>query len=462
MNKIKKISLILTIVMGATLLQTGCQKNTSVGGTSNADKKVELTFTYWGSPVEKKSIEASIKTFEEANQNIKVNGVYIPSSDFLTKLNAMIAAGNTPDISYSNAWKNQMGKDGLIYNFFDLMKKDPSMKKEDYIDTCWWNWSPTESAGPIMANVTPSLMYNKDMFEAAGVELPPVKVEDAWTWDEFLDVAKTLTIDTKGRNAKDPKFDSNNISQFGFQASNDWISYMPFVYSNGGHYLSKDMKSFGLSEPAATEAIQKLADLINVYHVSPSPVQKNSMPAPATALKSKKIAMYLDGSWNHLDLQESNMNWGVGVLPISKNYTTFLLGGSLIIFKATKHPDEAFKLYKWITDPESSKEITKMFQSIWMPVQTKYYTDPNKIELWASEKLPARPKGFQDAVMKSAYEHRVRNPEVNVVNFLEIDALVSSALDEVWSGKKTAEQAMKEVSEKVNLLVKGTYFGNLS
>lgn len=60
-----------------------------------------ITFTYWGSGAEQAAIEASLETFQEAYPEIKVNAIHIPSDDFLTKINSMIAAGETPDISYS-------------------------------------------------------------------------------------------------------------------------------------------------------------------------------------------------------------------------------------------------------------------------------------------------------------------------------------------------------------------------
>lgn len=423
---------------------------------------MEITLTFWGSPAEKAAVEASCATFEEAYPGVKVNSMHIPNDDFLTKLNSMIAAGNAPDISYSAEWKCQMGKDGLIYNFYDLIDKDPDMSVDDYLETCWWNWSPTESAGPIMANIAPSLMYNVDLFQEAGVELPPTKVADAWTWDEFVQAAKQLTVDTSGNNALSADFDKDNIRQYGVQFSNTWLSYMPFVYSNGGYYLSEDMSEFALQEEAAAEAIQRIADLITKHNVSPTAIQRSSMPAPATALQSKQVAMCVDGSWNHLDLAETEMNWGVGVLPIAENYTTFFDGGSLIIFQSTQHLDETWELYKWITNPESSKEITDMFQSIWLPVHTEYYTDEAKIDFWASEELPARPQGFQDAVMRSTYENQVRPTEVNVVNFSQIDTLVASALDQVWIGDKTAAEALAEVKANVDPLIEGTYFGDRS
>lgn len=459
-SKLIAASMITVMVLG------GCGKSggTASDGTgvkSGEDESVTLKFTYWGSGDEKKAIEESVDKFMEKYPNIEVDLMHIPNEDFLTKLNAMIAAGETPDISYSASWKCQMGEDGLIYNFYDLLD-DMDLKKEDYLSTCWWNWSPEESAGPVQANVTTNLMYNSDCFEDAKVELPPTKVEDAWSWEEFIDVAQQLTLDTEGRNAKDPNFDSDNIQQYGVMFGTDWNVYMPFVYSAGGGYLNENMDGIGLEEPAAAEVIQNFADLINKYHVSPTAVQKNAMPSAATALASKQTAMYIDGSWNHLDLMNSGCDWGVGVLPINENYTTFFDGGSLIIFKSTEHLEETEKLYLWLTNPESSERITELYRTLWLPVQTEYYTDEEKLEFWASEELPARPEGFKDAIVKATYDHAVTATEIDVKNFNEINTLVQSALEQVWSGSMTAEQAMTEVKSQTDPLVGGTYSGKRS
>jgi multiple sugar transport system substrate-binding protein len=432
--------------------------------TINASAEEEpctITFTYWGSGAEQAAIEASLETFQEAYPYITVNAIHIPNDDFLTKLNSMIAAGEAPDISYSASWKCQFGEEGLIYNFYDLASEDPDLAPENYIDTCWWKWSETESAGPIMANVCPSLMYNADILSEAGISVP-TKAEEAWDWDEFVENAKLLTLDSEGRNATDEAFDANNIVQYGVMYSPSWNTYMSFVYSNGGGYLNEDGTEFGLCEDEAAEVLQRFADLINVHHVAPSSIASNSMPSAASAIASGQAAMYIDGSWNHLDLAESGCNWGVGALPVGDNYVTYLDGGSLIIFKSTEHLDATLKLYKWITSPESSAEITEMFRTIWLPVQKIYYEDPEKLEFWASEDLPARPEGFQDCCVDAVINHLTVATEINVKNFNEIDTLVSSALDEVFAGRKSAKEAMEAIKENVDKLVDGTYNGERS
>ncbi|MFD1906495.1 extracellular solute-binding protein [Paenibacillus rhizoplanae] len=123
--------------------------NSGSGNTPATGEKVKLKFTFWGSPQEKKAVEDAIKAFEAKNPNVTIDSIHIPGTDFLQKLNAMIAGNEAPDLSYSAAWKLKMGEEGLIYNFFDLMKDDPSIKKEDYLQYAWWNWDTDKKCGTL-------------------------------------------------------------------------------------------------------------------------------------------------------------------------------------------------------------------------------------------------------------------------------------------------------------------------
>ncbi|WP_339320086.1 sugar ABC transporter substrate-binding protein [Paenibacillus sp. FSL R10-2734] len=472
MSKLKKgltamlATMLFTVVAGCNSApkanpDSSASNDSQTSTTAPAKKPGEksiVKFMYWGSPAEKAAVEQAITDFETANPDIMIQGVNIPGGDFYTKLTAMIAGNEAPDLSYSGPWKLKLGEDGFIYEFNELAKKYPEMSQEGLVKYAEWKWAPDKSAGPFQASVTPTLVYNKQIFKDLGVELPPTKAEEAWSWDEFVQVAQQLTLDNKGRNALDPNFDEKNIKQFGVKFNTGWNGYMPLVLSSGGNYLSADGAEFGLNKPEATNAIQKVADLINVHHVNPTPSQAKSIPAPATALQSKRVAMTVDGSWTHADLALTDMDWGVGVLPqMGDSYKTFFHGGSIIIYKNAKDIDATLKFYNWITSPES---VLTLHQGLWLPQYDKYYTDPEYIDKWANESLPGRPEGFQDAVMKSTFENAVLAPEQGVKNFQEIDPLVTAALDEVWSGKKTAQEAMDGVLPKVKPLIKGWYFND--
>jgi len=63
-------------------------------------KPVELVFTYWGSPFERKAVEKVVQQFNQQHANIRVRAQHIPNSNYTTKLVTMVAAGTAPDIAY--------------------------------------------------------------------------------------------------------------------------------------------------------------------------------------------------------------------------------------------------------------------------------------------------------------------------------------------------------------------------
>ena len=173
---------------------------------------IKLTFSYWGSTYEKAVIEAAIKSFTEKT-GIEVEPMIIPT-DYETKLTTMIAANDAPDVGYlgpPTAYK--WFKDGHLYDIKGLFESDPSIKEEDFIDGAIFRYG--DSIIGVMNNLESfAIFYSKEAFAEAGIDNVPTKPEDAWTWDEFVEIAKLLTIDRNGRNANDPT-DPKNIRQYG-------------------------------------------------------------------------------------------------------------------------------------------------------------------------------------------------------------------------------------------------------
>ena len=63
--------------------------------------------------------------------------------------------------------------------------------------------------------------YNQDLFTAAGVAYPP----DSWAWDEFLAMARALTLDTDG---------DGQVDQYGLGVEPSLYRLAAFIWQNGG------------------------------------------------------------------------------------------------------------------------------------------------------------------------------------------------------------------------------------
>lgn len=447
--------LILASVMSACGKPgTGSDQSSSPSsGELNSKDSIKLRMTVWGSPDEVAAYKFAIKRFEASYPNIKVDLQHI-AADYDTKLTTMVAGNDVPDIAMmeSGSIAYPLAEQGKFYNLQEFLDKDQFINVDSLVPNIMYSLEPGNVIGIGPGPESFGLFYNEDIFKEAGISPPPSKLSEAWTWDEFIEVAKKLTVDTKGRTANDPDFDPKNVKQYGVSASTWWGVYSNFIYSNGGDFVSEDGKRFALNEPAAVEAIQKISDMMNVHHVSPSPVQAKNIPATNVALQTKKVAMAIDGQWASAGLAQSKFNFNVGVMPVLKEPVTTVVCGMFSMFKSTKHPQEAWELMKALIDPEASIEM--ITSGTWMPSYKDWYTDPNMLAKWTAN-LDARPSGYNDAIVEVILTKGHQTPTGYVKNFNKIMDIVNPALDKVWLGQQTAQEAMDSIAAKAQEQVQG-------
>lgn len=414
--------------------------------------KVVITYASWGSPNEKQAKERMIEKFMERYPWITIQYMYEPG-DYMTKLTTMYASNKAPDVFMMHKHTAlQWAEQGKFYNLKSFLEEDTEINEETLIPNAVMYWDEGKVIGVKVAEEAFALYYNADLLTEAGVELPPAKSEHAWSWDQFLEAAKKLTLDRNGRNALSPEFDAAHIVQFGVRF-NTWMWHL-MVPSNNTSVITPDGSRMNLDDPAVIDAVQKLADLIYVHHVSPSPVQEKNLPQPALALQSRKVAMDLDGQWVQLDLGAAGVNFGVGVLPKLKSSKTVQFGEPLVMSATTKHPKEAWLFYKWQLD--SANSIDLHASGLWMPLLKDYYEKPELIARWADVK-PGHPSGYQDAVMRQTIENGVNSYDFYLKNNEYITAILNPALHQVWLGKKSVKEAFESVAERIDAAFKGTY-----
>lgn len=458
----KSILVLIALVLMFVTAMTACGKpggnsdSSSPSGSSGeagSKENITLRMTVWGSPEEVAAYKFGIQRFEDKFPNIKVDLQHI-AADYDTKLTTMVAGNDVPDIAMmeSASIAFPLAEQGKFYNLQEFLDKDEFINVDSLVPNIIYSLEPGNVIGIGPGPESFGLFYNEDIFKDAGIEPPPSKLSEAWTWDEFIEVAKKLTVDSKGRTADDPNFDPKNIKQYGVSVSTWWGVYSNFIYSNGGDFVSEDGKSFALNQPAAVEALQKISDMMNVHHVSPSPVQAKNIPATNVALQTKKVAMAIDGQWATAGLAQSNFNFNVGVMPILKEPVTTVVCGMFSMFKSTKHPEEAWELMKALIDPEASIEM--ITSGTWMPSYKNWYTDQDMLAKW-TENLDARPSGYNDAIVEVILTKGHQTPTGYVKNFNKIMDIVNPALDKVWLGQQTAQEAMDSIAAKAQEQVQG-------
>lgn len=326
------------------------------------DAKIELLYTFWGSAYEKAAQEGAIAMFNELHPDIHVEALHIPSAgaEYIAKLTAMAASGTNPDVGYMDVptafvW----AKEGKFYNIFDLMAEDPEWNREMYVEDLFYMYEEDAAFGST-SSINPRMVFcNVDAFNEAGIALPPTTYAEAWTWDEFVEVAKKLTLDAMGNNATSPDFDPNMIVQYGcYMDCSDLAIQHSFLDSNGADLLNVEGTALALNTPEALEVYQALYDLIYTHHVTPAPVELSTLGSDIpTILKGRQAAMAITGQWVLLDIAKMDINFELAVLPKFDTPRNIKQAGTRVVFSNAADKDAAWELFKFIASPEGALHL---------------------------------------------------------------------------------------------------------
>ena len=418
-------------------------------------QRVELTFTFWGSPFEREAVEQMIQAFNESHPDIRVRGQHIPDG-YAEKISTMVAGGTAPDVGYLyESLAFPWSLEGVIADLTPHFNADPEASSR--LEASYYRYNNGESTlGTNTAAETIIMYYNKGLFEAAGQDFPPSKASEAWTWDELVEVAKQLTVDRNGNNAASAEFDPDNIETFGISFPTWWGGYLPLIYSNGGQFASDDGTELLLNQPAAVEVLQAMQDLIYVHHVAPTPAQSESLPSADIMMQTGKVAMAIDGHWKVLDYSQLGFEWSMGVLPYFKEPTTILLGAPSVIFAGTEHPDAAFEFYKFHNDPA---QVDLYAKGLWMPLQLAYYTDEAKTAEWLDAIPGVYPPEARDVLVDYTLNNTPRQPPAYWLKNLGqiFSEAVNPAIQLLWAGEATAQEATDQAVRDAGAVMQGRW-----
>lgn len=394
------------------------------------------TFMNWEA-MEGTVTEAAIQAYQEQTGNL-VEIIPTPGTgtDYETKVRTMLAGGTVPDIIRTNDdfVRFYSSKD----QFMDLqpfIDRD-GINPENYFESIWnFARQPDNTYTAVSLGNQPRLIYyNVDMFNEAGIPLPPRDwSSEGWTWDDFVEIAKELTIEGE---------------QWGALIYDDTGSEQTFSVNNGvesGIY-SEDGESFTLAQPEGAEAIQWLADLTLVHGVQPERGLVTEANSGNNLFIQQRVAMIFRtmGTRNYFRRNGADFNWDVAPPPANDNHKT---EGSLICYaipSAAQNPEGAWELLKFLLGPEGSQmfadggEFIPALKKSAETIDAEEGQNPANMELFVTAMQHTTIPNF------TTYTENARN-------------VYRPQLDLVWTGDATAEEVLSNVKDEVEEILSGAF-----
>jgi multiple sugar transport system substrate-binding protein len=263
----------------------------------------------------------------------------------LLKTNA--AGGDLPDVfnmSQTNFFF-YAENDALLnlQPYWDEFGVDTTIWGTGLVDPYRWGENGDLYAAPVNWD-TIAVFYNKDMFDAAGLEYPTAD----WDWNDFAELAAALT---------DPENDVYGAAVYAeYQAG-----YPNWIAATGvTPIVEAGRTACTLEEPGSLEALNFLKDLYDQgYMPSVSVMGGASADDAFNFWASGKVAMVTGGSWKLTQaLNEVTFNWDVVQLPKhpeTGRSRSILHAVGYVASARTENPDLAANLILYLASDEGQR-----------------------------------------------------------------------------------------------------------
>lgn len=287
-----------------------------------------VTLDVWIFEGEEHLLPALEEAFEAAHPNVNVETTLIPEDQYAVKIDTALAAASPPDIGYlfDRRWV-KAGKllpldEAIATHGVDLEDLNPAV-----IEGACTIDGQVYCLGSYTGAVV--LLYNKAMFDAAGLEYP--SATEPLTVDQYAELAAQLTV---------PNDDVTQQVWGGSAAA-------PYFWMPRTNMISEDARQVAgfINDEPTKHAYEVLANMVVQGHApSSSIVQSLGMEGSSDLFLQGKLAMSISDFAEITALEAAGIDYGVATLPVEQEGDAPYLPmwtDAFAVFADSDHPAEA-------------------------------------------------------------------------------------------------------------------------
>lgn len=297
---------------------------------------------------------------------------------------------------------------------------------------------------PYNTNVT-GLIYNKDMFKAAGIVDANGEARPPKTWGELVDNAKQLT------NPAEKQY--GIVYPLKFKGVFDWFGMYPAVASTGHLYF--DVKEGKYDFTRLTPVFEHILQIRDDNSFFPGAEGLSYDPARAQFAEGR-IGMIFAASWDVgvlVDQFPAKCDWGVAPIPVldeNDAYKQFSNMASFIQINSTVADDrleKVFEVYKWFN---SDEVLISLYE------ESKFFPyNPELVDRAQNKPTNENWIAFKDLLPIS--QHISKAPPIKLEGPTYKEMLLKA-----WANQENLEDVMKDLDQRYNeALQKGIDDGSI-
>ena len=366
------LTVFLVVILALSLF--GC------GGSSDNKKTKLVMWIMPNSQEPTNDVMSILRPFLNQNPDIEIEVVALDWGSAWQKITTAATAKDAPDIvQLGSTWVGSISSMGAMADLKDYIAKDGG--KNLFIDSAWTFSGPVNStqivAIPWFVDIR-AMYYRTDVFKRLGLTQ-----KDVATWDSF---EKALAKIKKA----DLTIDNKKVDALGITGKNDWNilhNLAPWIWAAGGDFLNKDYTASGLNTPESVNGINYYVSLVRKGYVPMKCLEQNSYQIN-TDFNYGYYAVTFDGPYALKALTTPPERGGSGGSFVAKNfgvapypkgpkgrYYAYCGGSGLAMFKTGKHPEESWKVIRYLTTDEKAQVAYAQLTG-YLPTKKSAFTNP--------------------------------------------------------------------------------------
>jgi multiple sugar transport system substrate-binding protein len=283
-------------------------------------------------------LQALLDEFNTSQSEVFVTHIYMGSTRD-EKIAAGLAAGDPPDVAWISSAGEKYYEEDLLVPMERVYEYVP---EEDLLASMVDNLRYLGKAISLPhENSCLAVLYNKGMLDEKGVEYPPEEI-GAWTWTDFVEMAKLFSDPDEGKFGYDPR----------------WAGAMLYsqIWSAGTGVFSEDLRTNMVCGDAKTradtiKALNRFYDMVWVSKITANDVGDQGFG-------SGDMAFAITGPWDMPRYKESSPDLDIGVASFPADEDTgmaisYWYAKALAVFRTTPEQEEAtLKFLEWFYSAE--------------------------------------------------------------------------------------------------------------
>lgn len=404
----------------ATVHAADSETEAAMAPVKDPEEEVTIKFTNFNaSGGHEETLEKMYEAFSEEHPTIKVDIETVGYDDYFTQMQTRVAGGTAPDCYELN-----------IENFAAYAAKGVLAEIKD-VDTSGINETALHAFNVdgkqygvpgSFSNVV--LIYNKDLFDQAGVEYPDAD----WTWDDAQAAAE--------------KIRALGDDIYGIYAPTTYNEFFKVAAQYGGSLLNEDKTEFTINSAPNQEAAEMMVGRIVDSNVQPTEAQMGGMK-DWDLFESGRLGMIPTGIWAFGEFTEAcEFNWDICVEPGGTQKATHFFSNAYVVNADSSQKEAASIWVSWLASSPKAAEI-RIADGWDLPAITD--------ETVLADYLKTTPPDNRQAVFDSL-DYLITPPIIE--DYSMMSDIITEKLGEAASGKITAKEALDQAQEECTQKIK--------